>query len=201
MVNDAVDIVSSPVMQAEFAQVRVHKPTISECTTCSWLSGKLGWCYGRHKNRMYVDGHERRDVVEYREHFAEQFKEYKRWFHTWDDVGIESLPSGFPVPRAIRCFHLVLITHDESTFYQNDQCNVHWGCPGRNNTLKPKGEGTSLMVQTFSLQTGAICMMPTGACFYPFPSQIYSHSPSKVCFILKPGKNREGWFTANHLLQ
>ena len=32
MVNDVVDIVLSPVMQAEFTWVRVHKPTISKHT-------------------------------------------------------------------------------------------------------------------------------------------------------------------------
>ena len=77
MANDVVDIVSSPVMQAEFAQVGVHKPTISERTAHRWLSRKLGWRYGRHKNGMYIDGHERWDVVEYREQFVERFKEYK----------------------------------------------------------------------------------------------------------------------------
>ena len=148
----------SPVMQAEFARVRVHKPIISERTTRRCLSRKLGWRYGRHKNRMYIDGHEQWDVVEYREQFVERFKEYKRQFHTRDDAGIESLPSGFLVPRVIGCFCLVLITHDESTFYQNDQRNIHWGCPGGNNTPKPKGEGASLMVSDFlTADWGRLC--------------------------------------------
>ena len=46
-------------------------------------------------------------------------------------------------------FRLVLITHDESTFYQNDQQKVYWGCPGQNIILRPKGEGLTLMVSDF----------------------------------------------------
>ena len=33
-------------------------------------------------------------------------------------------PNGFPVPGAIGCFCLVLITHDKSTFFQNDEHNT-----------------------------------------------------------------------------
>ena len=69
-VNDVVDIMLSPVMQAKFTWVGVHKLMISECTAHHWLSGKLGWCYGRHKNGMYIDGHKQWDVVEYREQFV-----------------------------------------------------------------------------------------------------------------------------------
>ena len=75
--SDIVDIVLSPEMQARFSQAGIHKASISERTARSWLC-KLGWRYGRHKNGMYVDGHERQDVVEYRQAFVEQFKEYER---------------------------------------------------------------------------------------------------------------------------
>jgi len=34
-------------------------------TACRWL-GRMGWVYGRNK-KGYCDGHERPDVVEYRE--------------------------------------------------------------------------------------------------------------------------------------
>ena len=80
----------------------------------------------------------------------EQFWEYEHRFHTWDDEG-NKLPrlSGFPVKGAIGRFCLVLITHDESTFYQNNQQKVYWGCPGQNIVLRPKGEGLMLMVSDF----------------------------------------------------
>ena len=99
---------------------------------------------------MYVDGHKCEDVVEYRKGFAKQFKQHELHFHAWDDVGNElPQPLGFPVLRAIGQFQLVLITHDESTFYQNNQHQIYWACPGTNGVPKVKGEGLTLMVSDF----------------------------------------------------
>jgi hypothetical protein len=53
------------------------------------------------------------------------------------------------MPGAIGRFHLILVTHDKSTFYQNDQRQIYWACPGKNIILKPKGEGLTLMVSDF----------------------------------------------------
>ena len=71
--------------------------------------------------------------MEYRKGFVQRFKQYECRFHTWDDKGNElPHPSGFHVPGAVGCFCLVLIMHDESTFYQNDQRQILWSCPGKN---------------------------------------------------------------------
>lgn len=89
---------------------------------------------------MYSDGHEQENVVEYRRKFVEWFKEYECRFHTWNDKENELMqPSGFLVPGAIGWLCLILVTHNEWTFYQNDQCQIYWGCPGQNVTLRPKG--------------------------------------------------------------
>ena len=53
------------------------------------------------------------------------------------------------MPGAIGHFRLILVTHDKSTFYQNDQHQIYWGCLGKNVTPKPKGEGLTLMVSDF----------------------------------------------------
>lgn len=145
--TDVVDVVSSPEMQAQIVKASFDRPTISLSTACCWLS-KLGWWYGKHCG-MYVDGHEREDVVEYRQAFVNCFKPYECQFHTWDNIRNEGpQPLHFPVPGAEGHFHLILVTHDESIFYQNDQHNIHWGCPG-GGAPKPKGEGVSLMVLDF----------------------------------------------------
>ena len=145
--TNVVDIVSGPEMQAHFARAGVNKPSISLSTARRWLS-KLGWWYGKHRG-MYIDSHEHVDVVEYRRGFVHRFKEYKHCFHAWDNAGNElPRPAGFLVPGAVGRFHLVLITHYEPPFYQNDQRQVHWGCPGEG-APKPKGDGASLMVSDF----------------------------------------------------
>jgi hypothetical protein len=61
---DVVEIIKSPDMQAKLRRVGVCKPTITERTACNWLK-KLNWRYEEKRNGMYIDGHEREDVVQY----------------------------------------------------------------------------------------------------------------------------------------
>ena len=147
--EDVVEIVASPEIQAIFAQKGISKPTISISTALRWLE-KLGWTYGKLKNGMYLDGHERDDVVEYRKAFVERWMGYERRFHQWDNDGTElPRPNGFPVPGAIGRFRLILVTHDESTFFQNDERNTGWSHATSKSTPKAKGNGQSLMVSDF----------------------------------------------------
>jgi hypothetical protein len=99
---------------------------------------------------MYVDGHERDDVVEYRHAFISHWKEYEWRFHKWDNDGNKlPWPSGFPVPDASSHFRLILIIHDESTFYQNDQRCTTWVHNSDKATPRPKGDGQSIMASNF----------------------------------------------------
>ncbi len=144
---DVVKIVSSPEMQASLKRIGVCKPTITEWTACNWLK-KLNWRYQQKQNGMYIDGHERDNVVQYRKAFVARWKEYTKHFHKWDNDGNPlPLPTSFPIPGGR--FHLILITHDESTFYQNDKRKTHWVHSSMTATLKPKGNGQSLMVLDF----------------------------------------------------
>jgi len=70
--QDIVDIVASPKMQDMFVQKGISKPSISIKTGHCWLE-KLGWTYGKLKNDMYLAGHERSEVVEYRQGFVKQW--------------------------------------------------------------------------------------------------------------------------------
>ena len=147
--SDLVDVISSPKIQDHLKLVGIDRPFISERTAHRWL-GTLGWRYGRQKNGMYIDGHEREDVVQYRTTFVQRFKQYERRFHLWDDNGEElPPPRGFHVPEAAGRFRLVLVTHDESTFFQNDQRKVGWDREGSSKAPKPKGDGQSIMVSDF----------------------------------------------------
>jgi hypothetical protein len=147
--EDVIEIVASPEVQSIFARKGISKASISVTTALRWLE-KLGWTYGTLKNGMYLDGHERPDVVEYREHFVERWMGYERRFHRWDNDGTElPRPNGFPVPGAMGRFRLILVTHDESTFFQNDERNTGWSHSSRKSKPKAKGNGQSLMVSDF----------------------------------------------------
>ena len=98
---------------------------------------------------MYIDGHKREDVVAYRNVFVGRWAGYKTCFHFWDDNGnslpphrFDALPSGFALP-------LILVTHDKSTFFQNDERKTSWSHQDSWPAPKPKGDGQSLMVSDF----------------------------------------------------
>ena len=147
--EDVIEIVTSPEIQAIFMQKGITKASISVKTALYWLD-RLGWRYGKLKNGMYLDGHERPDVVDYRQQFVECWMGYEQHFHRWDHDETElPRPNGFLVPGAIGRFHLVLVTHDESTFYQNDEHNMGWSHSISKSHLKAKGNGQTLMVSDF----------------------------------------------------
>ena len=102
---------------------------------------------------MYIDGHEREDVVEYRNQFIKRWKEYKKWMVTYDNNGnIDSTPSGFPIPQGHH-FQLILVTHDESTFYANDRRKIKWSHASEKATPQKKGEGPSLILMILDMLT------------------------------------------------
>ena len=75
---------------------------------------------------MYIDGHEHVDVVEYWKEFIKRWKEYEKCFIIYDNDGnVVSRPTEFPVTQGVR-FWLIMVTHDESTFYENDRCKTLW---------------------------------------------------------------------------
>jgi len=97
---------------------------------------------------MYIDGHERADVVAYRKRFCEWWKEYEKRMVTFDNQGNEIHPKGFPVPQGGR-FRLVLVTHDESTFYASDRRKNVWVHKNAKAVPERKGEGRSFMISDF----------------------------------------------------
>jgi len=117
------------------------------CTAQRWLR-RLDWHYQKKKSGMYLDGHEREDVVTYQKAFLECWAEYEKRMITYDKDGlVNTCPTGFTVPGGR--FRLVLVTHDESTFYANDRHKTRWTHTSETPTPERKGEGASLMVSDF----------------------------------------------------
>jgi len=142
--EDIVDFIRTPDIQDYLGK---RQTNISVRTAWCWLR-RLDWRYQKKKMVMYLDGHEREDVVTYRKAFLERWAEYEKWMVTYDKDGlVNTSPTGFAVPGG--CFRLVLVTHNESTFYANDRCKTRWTHASETPTPERKGEGTSLMVSDF----------------------------------------------------
>jgi hypothetical protein len=140
--EDICELVASEKFQIMFARLGTHKPSISKATAHRWLE-KLKWRYSKKKNGMYIDGHERDDVVAYRRVFIHRWAaEYETRFQIGDD-------NGNPLPFPSNSRRLILITHDESIFFQNDERTTCWSHQDSRPSPKPKGDRQSLMVSDF----------------------------------------------------
>lgn len=153
--QDIVDYVATPEVQQKLG-TKAHGIHIR--TARRWLH-KLSWRYQQKKKGMYIDGHEREDVVEYRKGFVERWREYERRFVIYGNDGkILLTPTGFPVPQGVH-FRLILVTHDESTFYENDRRKLQWVNDKAKPVAEKKGEGQSIMISEFLTLNGDVCKM------------------------------------------
>jgi hypothetical protein len=119
---------------------------ISLSTACHWLCGE-GFRYISHKKGLYFDGHDRPDVLAYRQNeFLPTMKvlEPRLVRYVVGDVDKEIPPSNFIE------HWLVLCAHDKSTSQANDAPEKSWVL-GDEHPLRIKGVGRGLH------QSDAIC--------------------------------------------
>jgi len=69
--KDIVNFVATLDMQVAMG---TKATTISKQTAQWWLK-RMGWRYGKMPNGMYLDGHERKDIVEYRTWFLTKYQQ------------------------------------------------------------------------------------------------------------------------------
>ncbi|KAJ3508503.1 hypothetical protein NLJ89_g5715 [Agrocybe chaxingu] len=158
---------------------RLHrKKTISLTTAQRWMK-RMGYRWTINPKGQYVDGHERADVVHYRDEvFLPAILELEprmRKYGTGDDNDALG-----PNTRRI-----VVWYHDESTFYAHDRRRRRWVHKGE--TAKPyaKGEGHSLMVANFVSAEYGWMRSPDGK--------------EDVRILFKAGKTRDGYFDNNRI--
>ncbi|KIO15956.1 hypothetical protein M407DRAFT_86598 [Tulasnella calospora MUT 4182] len=160
-----------------------HEKPISERTARNWLHA-MEYRYGKELKGQYVDGHERDDVVKYRQDvFLKQWMELEERMVVCDKDGkVISEPD----PTLYR---IVPITHDESTFYAHDQRKTRWIPLSEGPVPIRKGDGTSLMVSDFCSPD-----LPGG--------WLRSKDGTREArLFFKAGKNRDGYFDNDDILE
>ena len=129
-----------------------------------------------------MDGHEREDVVKYRQQvFLPQMMEYSLRMRRW----IED--HGWDIPPEVTCA-LVVWYHDESTFFANDRHINCWVPPGASARPYAKGEGASLMIAHFVSADYGWLQSPA------------SDDTETASVLFRAGKNRQGYFTCDDIL-
>lgn len=96
-------------------------------TARRWLN-RLGYQYRYIGKNVFIDGHERPDVVKDREVFLETMKSLAPYLVEFDKDG-NMLPKAYPVDCEVRGSQrrpVILITHDECVYSSNDGPRSGW---------------------------------------------------------------------------
>ena len=132
--------------------VRYRKKSgIRSRTARKWLN-KLGYNWQEVKKGVFIDGHEREDVVTDRVKFLHKMKELEPYLVEFDSSG-QILEKTYPDDCQVSGSQqrpTILITHDESIFSANDGKKQAW-VKESNTFLRPKGKGQGIMVSDFLL--------------------------------------------------
>lgn len=151
-------------------------------TAQRWLK-LMGYRWKPEARGMYFDGHEREDVVLYRQQtFLPRYLSLSERAAQFDDNGVE-LPREPPLRGKEVIFH----HHDESIFYGNDRRKLRWVHDSESPKPYAKGEGQSLMVADFVSSTLGWLSSPDG------------YERARV--TLRPGKGRDGYFSCGEVLE
>ncbi|KAF0690235.1 Aste57867_18360 [Aphanomyces stellatus] len=154
---------------------------VSESTARRWMI-HAGYKYGSWKKDVFMDGHERSDVVEYRKYFC------KSWLSLIDQMVSFSGPEMDVVePPLDLSRQVVWVTHDESIFYANDDGGRVWTNKAHPDIPK-KGRGRSIMVSDFLCPCHGRLYMPNG------------DAKQFVTEVLHVGKDQEGFWTSDHVI-
>jgi len=176
----ALDIVQYTAIP-EVRQRLGIKKTVSLATARRWMK-TMGYRWTKKPSGQYVDGHERDDVVYYRQNvFLPAWAELDRRTRKWTTDNTEIINDALANGRTV-----VIWFHDESTFYANDRRIVRWVHKSEKAVPRAKGEGASLMVADFiSADYGWLT------------------SPDKTKYtrvLFKAGKARDGYFTNDDII-
>ncbi|KAH7922696.1 hypothetical protein BV22DRAFT_1016841 [Leucogyrophana mollusca] len=175
---DIVHYLSDPEVQKRHGL----KKTVSLATAQRWMK-KLGYRWKKEPKGQYSDGHEREDVVYYRQHiFLPAWANLQSRMRIWEhnNVNIEEI-------RSHTTRRVVVWFHDESTFYANDRRKLRWVHIAEGAVPQPKGEGASIMVAHFISADYGWLQSPDGK------------ETARILF--KAGKNRDGYYTSEEILK
>src|SRR5207237_7375024 len=131
------------------------------------------------------------DVVLYRQEWAKQMLEYRRKMETYEGDEMEKVNPPTELNEGEK--KLVLVTHDECTFYSNDVKKTMWLKKGES-VIRKKGQGGSLMVSDF------LCPCH-GPLRLPAERAAELQLPEEAREIIEPGKSRDGWWKSDNMVK
>ena len=180
---------------------------VSEETARRWMH-YLGYSLCKKKKGYYTDGHNREDVVKYRDEvFLKEMEMYEPRMKDYDGEEMKEKERTGDSLLLNDEIEIIDIWQDESTFYANDGKGMVWMANGTNK-LRPKSLGSSLMISGLTCRCHGFCKNDTKKAYRTFLAGntmthlhlllFLSHGILNKCLL---GKNRDGWFTNDDLVE
>lgn len=163
-------------------------------TARTWLH-KLGFEYKDVKKDVFIDGHERSDVVEDRTKFLKTIQDLKPFMVEFEPDGSmkpKEYPPGCIVGGDERR-PVIVITHDECTFSANDGKRRAWTRMG-DSFLRPKGRGQGIMASEFLLPFGRLNLSSLPQEKINEVLSTTGMTVTEAVEIFEYGKNHEGYW-------
>lgn len=167
--------------------------SISVETARTWLHC-LGFQVLSPKKGIFIDGHEREDVVHSRKLFLRKMVKVG-FIHSANaptDDAQKALPEDVELPTLERCSKTVVFFHDETTFHSNEDQTMQWGEKGQK-MMKQKSRGSGIMVSDFIDEKNGFLALNDEE--YTI---VKASDPSIRPYareFLEIGENREGYWT------
>ncbi|EUC54751.1 hypothetical protein RSOL_071590, partial [Rhizoctonia solani AG-3 Rhs1AP] len=170
----------------EETRTRLGVPNpISLRTAQRWMIRYGGFRWRKELKGQYFDGHERDDVVHYRQSVYIPFwRALERRMTIYNEEGIPDPQRPIYISPGEK--PVIVWFHDESIFFANDRRLVRWVGADEHATPFKKGEGSTIMVADF------VC-----AQF----GWLRGKNGESARVIFRPGINRDGWFTCARVVK
>ena len=172
---------------------------ISVETARHWLH-ELGFEVLTAKKGCFVDGHERADVVEYRQKFLRKMVGlgFLNQSNAPTEDAKSALPSDLRYPVQTVIDKTVVLFHDESTFQANEDQSTFWGTKGTT-VMKPKSKGSGIMVSDFIDEiNGYLCLTQEE---YRRAREVDPTMQMEARTLFEYGEAKEGYWTSDKFVR
>lgn len=169
-------------------------------TARQWMH-KMGFEVLSKKKGTFVDGHEREDVVTYRNKFLRRLVAlgFLNPTNAPSKSAIAALPSDLVCPPKDVLEKTVVFFHDESTFQSNEDQPTFWGTKGTH-IMRPKGRGAGIMVSDFidEIKNGFLALTQEE---YDRAKQTNPDIWMHARVLLEYGEAKEGYWVADKFME
>ena len=168
-------------------------------TARTWLH-EMGFEVLTPRKGIFIDGHEREDVVSYRKIFLRRMLKigFLHFTNAPTETAQRAIPDDIEPPTLEQREKTVVFCHDESTFQSNEDQSLQWGLKG-SKMMKPKSRGAGIMVSDFIDEHSG---------FLAYTDEEYERAkalnPSAKKYgraFLEYGENKEGYWTRDKFME